>query len=173
MERLQQSLPLSPNSRLVLVLDLAVLTTVVYSYLAVCYQAAFHSSLTWLLVLFYICDALYFLGVFARFFIGYKDRGVVVRSVKKSTVRLLKTTFMVDALSLLPLELLALAAGDSSFTVAALLRLNRVLRCYRLFLFFSKLQPVTYDHALALVVYDAASLHILCMVCSMVEYILE
>lgn len=142
MERLRQSLPLSPNSRLVLVLDLLVLTIVVCSYMAVCYQAAFHSSLTWLLVLFYFCDALYVLGVFSRFFVGYKDRGVVVRSVRKSAVRLLKSTFTVDVLSLLPLELLALAVGDASFTVAALLRLNRVLRCYRLFLFFSELRPL-------------------------------
>ena len=142
MERLRQSLPLSPNSRLVLVLDLLVLTIVVCSYMAVCYQAAFHSSLTWLLVLFYFCDALYVLGAFSRFFVGYKDRGVVVRSVRKSAVRLLKSTFTVDVLSLLPLELLALAVGDASFTVAALLRLNRVLRCYRLFLFFSELRPL-------------------------------
>lgn len=143
MERLRQSLPLSPSSRFVLVLDLVVLTTVVCSYLAVCYQAAFNSSLTWLLVLFYVCDALYFLYVLARFVVGYKDRGVVVRSVRKSAVRQLKSTFTVDALSLLPLELLALAAGDAAFTVAALLRLNRVLRCYRLFSFFSELRPVT------------------------------
>ena len=142
MERLRQSLPLSPNSRLVLVLDLVLLTVVVCSFMSVCYQAAFHSSLTWPLALFYLCDALYFLGVFSRFFVGYKDRGVVVRSVRKNALRLLKSTFTIDVLSLLPLELLALTVSNAAFTVAALLRLNRVLRCYRLFLFFSELHPL-------------------------------
>ena len=131
------TLPLFPSSRLVWIWDWITISGVLLSFLSGCYLAAFYSSLTWVLVCFYFADALHIVDVVIRFFVAYKERGVVVRSLRKNAWRILKTTLIFDLLSVVPLEIFALATTDA-YAVSSFLRINRLFRVYKVVVFFSE-----------------------------------
>ena len=129
--------PLSPSSLVVWIWDCFIVLGVLLSFLSFFYLVAFYSSLLRVLVLFYVGDVLHAVDLVVRFFVAYKERGVVVASLRKNAWRIVKTTLIVDIASIIPLEVFALASSNV-YTVAAWLRFNRLLRLYKIVVFFSK-----------------------------------
>ena len=104
----------------------------------VIFQASYDGTSSWVTGLLYFCDLIFVLGIVSRFLTGYERKGVVVTTLKEIFVHNLKTTFIVDVISIIPFELIALGTSHSDY-YAAFLRLNRVLRCYKLWYLCSKL----------------------------------
>lgn len=117
--------------------EIVVAVSVILSIFLVTFQAVFHASLVWQWVLIYALDVLYVVSIVMRFVTGYKKRGVLVTERRKIALHYLKTYFIPDLLSVLPLEIFAFASADA-ILVAAFLRLNRCIRCYRVWTFLSK-----------------------------------
>ena len=65
-----------------------------------------------------------------RFFRPFKRRGEIVKSKKKIALNYIRTTFFFDLLSILPLEIFSVLAANPVY-IAAFLRLNRCIRCYK------------------------------------------
>ena len=82
-----------------------------------------------MVVLFYVCDFVYVCCMVSSLLLGYKKRGVVITDKKQVLKEYFKTRLIIDSISILPLEVFAVAATRGEF-YAAILRLNRVVRCY-------------------------------------------
>lgn len=128
-------LPIWPVVR---VWELIVAISAVISSTAIAFQAAYDGSSPWIISIIYLCDFVYILGIVIRLFTGFERKGVVVTTRKKIFLHNLKTTLIADLFSVIPFELAAFAAGEYSEYAAALLRLNRVLRCRRFWYLCSK-----------------------------------
>ena len=115
-----------------------VAASILPSVAAVMFQAAFDAGTVWLWIVIYILDLLYFASMVVRFVTGYKKRGVLVTERRKVVRNYLKRSFIPDLLSVLPLEVLAFAADSGGVALAACLRLNRCIRCYRVWTFISE-----------------------------------
>ena len=107
-----------------------VVSSIVPSFLLVTFQAAFHADIAWQWGIIYALDVLYALSIVLRFFSGYQERGVQVSDRKKIALHYLKTSFAPELLSVLPVEVFSFAASEPVWA-AAVMRLNRCLRCYR------------------------------------------
>ncbi|CAH1251717.1 CNGA1 [Branchiostoma lanceolatum] len=105
------------------------------------FKVSFESRHTELWILMYIFDALYLMDIILQFFYVYFDYGVPVTDLKLIRRRYIRRTFIVDLLSLLPLELIAFAVpGQSFWRTMAMFQLNRLLRMYRVQTFFDMLE---------------------------------
>lgn len=104
--------------------------TGIVSTFIVIYQAIFHAGLLWQWTLVYVMDALYIGYIVYRFFRPFKKRGEVIKSKKKIALNYICTSFVPDLLSVLPLEVFAVATPNPVY-IAAFLRLNRCIRCYK------------------------------------------
>ena len=102
----------------------------IVSALVIIYQAAFHAGLLWQWALVYSMDVIYIGYMVYRFFRPFKKRGEVVRNRKKIALNYIRTSFFLDLLSVLPLELFALATSHPIY-ISAFLRLNRCIRFYK------------------------------------------
>ena len=111
-----------------------VAVTTVVSTTLVAFQASFDAESVWLKVLVMVLDSVYIVAMVLQFFTGYTRKGLVVTNHRKIALRYLKTTLIPDLLSVIPVELLAIAASSNTL-YSAVSRLNRLLRCYRLILF--------------------------------------
>ena len=129
-------LPLDQNSKLMFIWDSLQCAAIHASYIFVWFQAAIDASVSWHLATIYILDFLYLLYVLSQFIMSYKDKGKIVKSYKKIGRQVMKI-IVLDILSLLPLEIFA-SFSSQQVLVAAYLRLNRSLRFFRVFKFFSK-----------------------------------
>ena len=125
------------RSRAKLVWEVIVAASVVPSIFLVTFQAVFHANLLWQWVLIYALDVVYVVSIILRFMTGYKKRGVTVAEQSKIALNYLKTFLIPDLLSVFPLELFALASADTVY-IAAFLRLNRCIRCYKVWTFLGK-----------------------------------
>ena len=118
-----------------------VAASIVPSIVLVVFQAAFDAGIKWQWVILYIADALFVASMVARFLTGYKERGALITNRKLVVLHYLKRSFSVDLLSVLPLEVFAFAATGSheeTLALAAFLRLNRCIRCYRVWTYICK-----------------------------------
>ncbi|XP_069129983.1 cyclic nucleotide-gated channel alpha-3-like isoform X2 [Argopecten irradians] len=80
----------------------------------------------------YLSDFLYMLDMFFMSRMGFLEQGLLVRNVRRLSKEYLKSySFVVDLLAILPLELFYLQVGYN-----ALLRLNRILKLWRMRDFF-------------------------------------
>lgn len=109
--------------------------------LIVPFQASFDSQCSTLWVLAYTFDLLFLTDVLLRFWVGYYSKGTLITDKSSIRRRYLRSTFIPDLLTIIPLDLLVFGVGThlrwhQSLT---LLRLNRVLRVHRLISFFGKL----------------------------------
>jgi len=109
-----------------------VAASILPSVAAVMFQAAFDAGTVWLWIVIYILDLLYFASMVVHFVTGYKKRGVLLTGRSKVVLNYLKRSFLLDLLSVVPLEVLA---GSGGVALAACLRLNRCIRCYRVLTF--------------------------------------
>ena len=127
----QNSLVISPKSVPIRLWEVTLAISAVIACLCVSLQVAFDGSALWSIGLLYACDFTYIIGIISHLFIGYEEKGIIVTNVKQIALQYLKSTLIPDILSIIPLEITALAAGYTDY-YAAFLRLNRFLRCYRL-----------------------------------------
>ena len=102
------------------------------------FLASFDSSVTPLVTILYVCDAIYLIDTAIRIklFIDSKKKSLSWKKKAKLWYPLL-----FDILTLMPLELIAIAEVTPSrpwLHVSRLYRLNRIPRFYRFFAFFSK-----------------------------------
>lgn len=120
--------------------DLVVVVGIVFSTFCVTYQAVFNASVIWQWPVIYTGDALFLVSMILRFFRSYTNKkGETVTDTESIALHYLQTHFIFDLLSILPLELFALAQGkfNTAFAVAVL-RLNRIIRLYRVWSFLCK-----------------------------------
>ena len=108
------------------------------------FQASFNSQPAGLWVLVYILDAIFLVDVVFHFFLAFYFKGTLITDLRQIRTRYLKTIFLVDVLTLLPLEVFFFALKKSLkwHQAISLLRLNRILRVYRLLRFFGKLESI-------------------------------
>ena len=108
--------------------------------LIVPFQASFDSQSSSLWVLAYIFDVLYLVDVLLRFFVGYFSKGTLITDRSLIRHRYLRGMFIPDILTLVPLDLLAFGVGTHLrwHQTLSLLRLNRILRVFRLLSFFGR-----------------------------------
>ena len=139
--------PICPTSGKLLCWRLFQAFSVHVTLLLVGYQAAFDASInTWHYLFIYLGDFTYLINTVLYFLTSIKNKGKVNKDRDVIIKKNLNFYFVIDVLSLLPLEIFGLASSSVLFT-AALLRLNRVLRIIRITHFFSK-----YGHNTACVV---------------------
>lgn len=122
--------------------DAIVAASIIPSIVFVIFQVAFDAGIVWQWVIIYLADALFIASMVARFLTGFKKRGELVTDRKKVVLNYLKRSFSADLLSVVPLEVFAFVATGSrgeTLVLAAILRLNRCIRCYRIWTFISKL----------------------------------
>ena len=110
--------------------ETAVACSTIVSTFITSYQAVYHAGLLWQWVLVYAMDLIYITYVVFRFFKPYKRRGEVVTCKKKIALNYIRTSFFPDLLSMIPLEVFSVVSANPIY-VAAFLRLNRCIRCYK------------------------------------------
>ncbi|XP_022782902.1 cyclic nucleotide-gated cation channel alpha-3-like [Stylophora pistillata] len=106
--------------------------------LLVPFQASFDARDVSLWVFVYIFDVLFLADVLLTFRVGYYNKGALVTDKSSVTRRYLRTKFIPDFLTLIPLDLLVFGVQKDLgwYQLLTLLRLNRILRVYRLVSFF-------------------------------------
>lgn len=100
------------------------------SIFIVSYQAVYHAGLLWQWVVVYAMDIIYTAYIVYRFFRPFKKRGELITDKKKIALNYIRTSFLPDLLSVLPLEIFSFV-GSNPIYIAGFLRLNRCIRCYK------------------------------------------
>ena len=108
--------------------------------LIVPFQASFNAQCSTLWAFAYVFDVLFLGDVLLRFFVGYFSKGSLIIDRSLIRRRYLRGKFVPDLLSIIPLDLLAFGVGTHLrwHQTLSLLRLNRILRVYRLLSFFGE-----------------------------------
>ena len=114
-----------------------VVCSAIVSVFLVSYQAIYHAGLLWQWVLAYAMDVVYTAYIVYRFLRPFKKRGEPVTNKKKIALNYIRTSFIPDLLSVLPIEVFSFA-GSNPIYIAGFLRLNRFIRCYKVFGFLCK-----------------------------------
>ena len=130
-KRDKQSLILSPKILPIRVWEIIISVSSVLCILAVTLLAAFDANTIYNIGIVYACDFIHILGMISHFFIGYEEKGVIVTDFKRVVLHYIKTTFFLDLVSAIPFEAVAPGTSSSDY-FAAILRLNRLIRCYQL-----------------------------------------
>ena len=108
--------------------------------LIVPFQASFSSQYLTLWAFTYIFDVLFLADVLLGFCVAYFSKGTLIVDRSLIRRRYLRGKFLLDLLTIVPLDLLAFGVGTHLkwHQTLSLLRLNRILRVYRLLSFFGK-----------------------------------
>jgi len=118
-----------------------VLISVVLSAFLVTFQVFYNASLEWQWIVIYSCDAIYLSSLVSKFCKGYYDkRGEKVTDWSETAEKYLRTYFVIDIISILPLESFGLLVEEPNIRlfIMAFLRINRFIRIYRVWHFLSK-----------------------------------
>lgn len=120
--------------------DVLVVCSINLSASLVIYQAFFDATVTWQWALIYTVDMLFLIEIVLRFCRGYQNfRGETIKHKEFVILHYLRTLFFPDLVSTIPFESIALLAGvDDMLYFVAMLRLNRLLRLYRVWKFLCK-----------------------------------
>ena len=131
-------LPICPNSGKLFYWRLFQVSFVHFTLFVVGYDAAFDASRSaWHYTIIYLGDLMYLINTVLYFLTAIKDNGKVIQDRNVIQKKNLNIYFVVDVVSLLPLEIFGFASSTPLYA-AALLRLNRVLRIIRVTHFLSK-----------------------------------
>lgn len=108
--------------------------------LLVPFQASFHSKSTALWIVAYLVDVLFLVDVVLRFFVAYYHKTSLITDRALVRSQYLRGRFVLDLLSILPLDFFVFARSSHHvwYQVLSYLRLNRMLRFHRMMKFFSK-----------------------------------
>ena len=130
------------NKKLVLLAwDVVVVISIVPSVFLVVYQATFDATVGWHWALTYSGDVLFIAWIVLNCLRSYTNkRGEEIKDQEMIIIHYALTSFAVDLVSVLPFEMFAVVGGLSDLGyVVAVLRLNRLLRLYRVWTFLRKL----------------------------------
>eukprot|EP01135_Chromosphaera_perkinsii_P004900 Nk52_evm5s304 gene=Nk52_evmTU5s304 len=106
------------------------------------FQASFAQDNVALFVTTYLFDFLFAMDICLKFRTAYKDKnGHIIADKSMIALRYLKHTFWIDFASIIPLEFISLAGKSTSDQLRFLsyLRLNRLIRVYRVGRLFSRI----------------------------------
>ena len=141
----------SPTMRLVykfgyvylpLLFESIVAISATVSTFMVIYQAVYHAGLLWQWALIYGMDVIYVAYIVYRFFRPFKKRGELVTDKKKIVMNYIRSSFLPDLLSVIPLEIFSFASTNPIY-IAAFLRLNRCIRCYKVWGLLCKFKKIS------------------------------
>lgn len=110
--------------------------------LAVSFQAAFKADLESLTAITYACDCVYLIHIAVKFFVAFIREGDLITSRKEIQRKYARKEFILDIVSVLPLELIFVAVKGNYVHgwqyVIRIGKLNRILRFYSTTAFFGK-----------------------------------
>ena len=116
-------------------LQIAVSTIVV---ITVPFQAAFAMTDAGLTTFHLLTDAVFYLDLVIKLHTAYfNENGVLVIDVGSTILHSLRTNFLADLMSVLPVDWLVLLATGGSMRAGSLARGNRMLRFYKIMQFFN------------------------------------
>ena len=117
--------------------DTSVVISIIFSTFFVTYQAIFNASLIWQWPIIYVGDVIYIIYMVFKFYRSYTDsRGQVI--INRRTI-VFRTSFLLDLISIIPFEITAVVGNfDDLNYMVAVLRLNRFIRLYRVWMFLCK-----------------------------------
>ncbi|KAI7795656.1 hypothetical protein IRJ41_002465 [Triplophysa rosa] len=118
----------SPKQHIVRVWNVFISLTCLAAVTLCLYELFFNSTVQGIIFIRYCLDVSFILNIISRFYIGHEDHGVVIIDPKRVRKKYFQTWFLLDFLSVLPLETLKMAFSDLTFMQA-----NRCLRVFRLF----------------------------------------
>jgi len=114
---------------------MAIVSNCFLAFLLICFNSV---GLT-LWVLSYMCDCMMAINIVAEFFVVYvDDRGVAYAQCKIVALKYMRRMFILDALSVLPLDYFLSSPLQHSTRTIALLRLNRLIGLVRVIRFLSE-----------------------------------
>jgi hypothetical protein len=109
------------------------------SAFTVSYQAIYHAGLQFQWAMIYAADVIYIAYIVYRFFRPFKKRGELITDKKKIALNYIRSAFLPDLLSVIPLEIFSFASSNPIY-IAGFLRLNRCIRCYQVWALLCKLK---------------------------------
>ncbi|XP_071956713.1 uncharacterized protein [Antedon mediterranea] len=140
---------LSPHTFWMQRWEALVVTTVIFTSALEVFIAVLDSRVLGLWVFVYLCDFIFIIDIVLRFFVGYMKNGILISDVRLIRKHYLRTTFIPDIVSVLPLGLIVLAkpgiqVADGFVTtltnivpkLAQYRCMNRLLRVYRIESYF-------------------------------------
>lgn len=134
---------LSPNTRRMRLWESFVVITVIASLCIEVFMPAFDTTIIVLWILSYFFDVVFLIDIFLRFFLAYMIDGILITDLKKIIRHYLRTTFILDFYSVLPVDLLVFVHpgvdADEVWRWLAIYRcINRLVRAHRLLSYFGK-----------------------------------
>lgn len=120
--------------------DILVVISIIPSTFFVTYQAVFNASVVWQWPVIYAGDVIYIVAMTCNFFRSYTDsRGQVITARRLIVMSYLRSSFFCDLVSIIPFEIVAVVGSLNDLNyIIAILRLNRFIRLYRVWLFLCK-----------------------------------
>uniref|UniRef100_A0A8C1Y911 Cyclic nucleotide-gated potassium channel n=1 Tax=Cyprinus carpio TaxID=7962 RepID=A0A8C1Y911_CYPCA len=125
------------------------------------YELFFNSTVTGIIFTRYFLDLIFIFNIISRFYIGYETHGVVITDPKKVRKKYLRTWFLLDLLSVLPLETITVAFSKFKFMQYSYA--NRCLRVFRLFGIISMFSKEPDTNKLHLTAFKVFSIMVLCI----------
>ncbi|XP_048022697.1 uncharacterized protein LOC125253005 isoform X2 [Megalobrama amblycephala] len=148
----------SPKEHNVRMWNMFISMTCLAAVLVALYELFFNSTVQALIFIRYSLDLIFILNIISRFYIGYETHGVVITDPKKARKKYLRTWFLLDLLSVLPLETIKVSISELRFILA-----NRCLRVFRLFGIISSFSKEPDTNKLHLAVLNSFSIMVLCI----------
>ena len=120
--------------------DVFVILSIIPTTFLVIYQAFFNAAVIWHWAVIYIGDVIYVFAVIVRCCRSYRNyRGEIVTDKGEIFRHYLCTSFVYDFLTIIPFEVIAMIGGvEDLHYYSAILRLNRTLRLYKIWMFLCK-----------------------------------
>lgn len=131
---------INPNNPYMKIWEISVNFSIFISSLMVMFLAAFESSFIRMWMLVYIAEFFQILDMIKTTCTAYtNNKGILVKERQMIVKRYLRTAFLWDLTSAFPTEILVIAFPEySTLQVMSLLRLNRLLRLYKVYAYISK-----------------------------------
>ena len=114
--------------------------SIIPSAFLVSYQVVYNASVMWQLAIIYAGDVIFIISIVIRFFQSYTTRrGEVIKDWRETAFHYLRTYFILDTITVIPFEFLVIQEifQDKLFLMA-ILRMNRYIRIYRVWLYLCK-----------------------------------
>ena len=116
-----------------------VVSTIITCILDLFMASGFNSTYIGIWIVLYLFDFLYIVDIAVQFFTAYHENGVLVTNRKLIAKSYLKSTFALDIISVIPMEIVTLFVPSSSpWKLLTQLRLPRLIRLYRMVKLFGK-----------------------------------
>lgn len=130
---------LLPKNTIVRWWQVVVTASVILTCIVDSFMPAFDSTVSAFWELAYCCDIIFLVDIIMTFFVAFVNKnGITVKDRKIVRKRYLTRSFVVDLLSVLPTDVIAaIYPGVSVWKTLTVVRLNRLIRFYRISIFCS------------------------------------